>query len=145
MTNTYLFFKLLHLIALISWMVGLFYLPRLFVYHSDSKVGTDKYKTFCVMERKLIKIIMTPAMIITWLTGFSLIAIAGFEISDFWLILKIFLVFILSGMHGFLSVCQKNFSFNINNYSPRFYRFVNEVPTVFLILILFLVLFKPTL
>ena len=145
MTNTYLFFKLLHFISLISWMVGLFYLPRLFVYHSESKIGTDKYNTFSVMERKLIKIIMTPAMVFTWITGLTLILIVGVDDHNLWLVLKIFLVFLLSGFHGFLSVCQKKFSNNFNNYSSRFYRIINEVPTLFLILILFLVVFKPSL
>ena len=143
MNDVYLFFKLVHSISFISWMVGMFYLPRLFVYHSDAVIGSDKYSTFCVMERKLLKIIMNPAMILTWFFGVALIFYNNIDNIPIWLIIKISLVLIMSGLHGFLSVCQKNFANNINRYSPKFYKIINEVPTVLLILILYLVIFKP--
>ena len=143
MNDVYLFLKLVHSISFISWMVGMFYLPRLFVYHSDAVIGSDKYNTFCVMERKLLKIIMNPAMILTWFFGVALIFYNNIDNIPIWLIIKISLVLIMSGLHGFLSVCQKNFANNINRYSPKFYKIINEVPTVLLILILYLVIFKP--
>ena len=143
MNDVYLFLKLVHSISFISWMVGMFYLPRLFVYHSDAVIGSDKYNTFCVMERKLLKIIMNPAMILTWFFGVALIFYNNIDNIPIWLIIKISLVLIMSGLHGFLSVCQKNFANNINRYSPKFYKIINEIPTVLLILILYLVIFKP--
>lgn len=143
MNDVYLFLKLVHSISFISWMVGMFYLPRLFVYHSDAVIGSDKYSTFCVMERKLLKIIMNPAMILTWFFGVALIFYNNIDNIPIWLIIKISLVLVMSGLHGFLSVCQKNFANNINRYSPKFYKIINEVPTVLLILILYLVIFKP--
>ena len=144
MLSYYLLLKLIHFIAFISWMVGMFYLPRLFVYHSESIINSDKYQTFCVMERRLLKVIMNPAMIITWILGFILI-IANDIKFEMWLLLKILLVLIMSGLHGFFSVCQKSFTNNSNRYSSKFYRIINEVPTVLLLLILYMVIFKPSL
>ena len=144
MTNFYLFLKLVHTVAFISWMVGMFYLPRLFVYHSQSKSGTDTYNVFCTMEKKLLRIIMNPAMIITWILGLALVITNSANYFPVWLLLKILLVLIMSGLHGFFSVCQRNFYLKSNRYSSKFYRIINEAPTVLLILILFLVIFKPS-
>ncbi len=143
MLEYYLLFKFFHFIAFISWMVGMFYLPRLFVYHSESTINTDKYKTFCIMEKRLLKIIMNPAMIFTWVFGFLLIITNDF-VLEAWLLLKILLVFIMSGLHGFFSICRKKFYNNSNKYTPKFFRIINEVPTVLLLFILYLVIFKPT-
>tara|TARA_B100001029_G_scaffold92772_1_gene76065 strand:- start:138 stop:569 length:432 start_codon:yes stop_codon:yes gene_type:complete len=141
--NFYLFFKALHLIAIISWMAGLLYLPRIFVYHSETK--SDEVKsTFKVMERRLFVYIMNPAMILSWLFGLILIHSIGIQsFSEFWLIAKIVLVLLLTFYHFFLFNCLNNFSFDRNKRSSKFYRVINEVPTVLLIVIIFLVIFKP--
>ena len=141
--NFYLFFKALHLIAIISWMAGLLYLPRIFVYHSETK--SDEVKsTFKVMERRLFVYIMNPAMILSWLFGLILIHSIGIQsFSEFWLIAKIALVLLLTFYHFFLFNCLNNFSFDRNKRSSKFYRVINEVPTVLLIVIIFLVIFKP--
>ena len=144
MLSYYLLLKLIHFIAFISWMVGMFYLPRLFVYHSKAIINSDKYETFCIMERRLLKIIMNPAMTITWVLGFILIISNDIKF-EMWLLLKILSVLIMSGLHGFFSICQKNFSNNSNKYSSKFYKIINEVPTILLLLILYLVIFKPAL
>ena len=142
----YLLFKSLHIISFVAWMAGLLYLPRLFVYHSEEKNNSDTYKKFLVMERRLLKFIMMPAMIATWIFGVSLYLINIENIAfSFWFSTKFFLVIALSGYHGYLSVCRKKFMTNSNNNSPRFYRIINEVPTIILILIVFLVIFKPSL
>ena len=141
--NFYLFFKALHLIAIISWMAGLLYLPRIFVYHAETK-NDDVKNIFKVMERRLFVYIMNPAMILSWLFGLILIHSIGIQsFGEFWLIAKIGLVLILTFYHFFLFNCLKNFSLDRNERSPKFYRVINEVPTVLLIVIIFLVVFKP--
>ncbi len=141
--NFYLFFKALHLIAIISWMAGLLYLPRIFVYHAETK-NDDVKNTFKVMERRLFIYIMNPAMILSWLFGLILIHSIGIQsFGEFWLITKIGLVLILTFYHFFLFNCLKNFSLDRNERSSKFYRVINEVPTVLLIVIIFLVVFKP--
>tara|TARA_A100001011_G_C13804108_1_gene632181 strand:- start:194 stop:625 length:432 start_codon:yes stop_codon:yes gene_type:complete len=141
--NFYLFFKALHLIAIVSWMAGLLYLPRIFVYHAETK--NDEVKnTFKVMERKLFVYIMNPAMILSWLFGLILIHSIGIQsFSEFWLIAKIVLVLLLTFYHFFLFNCLNNFSLDRNERSSKFFRVINEVPTVLLIVIIFLVVFKP--
>ena len=141
--NFYLFFKALHLIAIISWMAGLLYLPRIFVYHAETK--NDEVKnTFKVMERRLFVYIMNPAMILSWLFGLILIHSIGIQsFSEFWLIAKIVLVILLTFYHFFLFNCLNNFSLDRNERSSKFFRVINEVPTVLLIVIIFLVVFKP--
>ena len=141
--NFYLFFKALHLIAIISWMAGLLYLPRIFVYHAEAK--NDEVKnTFKVMERRLFVYIMNPAMILSWLFGLILIHSIGIQsFSEFWLIAKIVLVILLTFYHFFLFNCLNNFSLDRNERSSKFFRVINEVPTVLLIVIIFLVVFKP--
>ncbi len=142
MDNSYLFIKSIHIVSFTAWMAGMFYLPRLFVYHSERKLNINTYKKFLEMEKKLIKIIMTPAMIVTWLTGILLLLINNS--TEIWLFIKIFFVFLMSACHGFLINCFKQFYYKNNKYSDRFFRVINEVPTLLLIFIVFLVVFKPT-
>ncbi len=142
--NTYLLFKSLHLIATISWMAGLLYLPRIFVYHSENKDNEGKDETFKIMERRLFIIIMNPSMVLSWIFGVLLIHSLGSEsFSFFWLQIKLFLVIILTAYHFFLFYCLKKFQENLNEFSPKFYRFINEIPTILLIIIIFTVVFKP--
>ena len=145
--NTYLLFKSIHLIAVISWMAGLLYLPRIFVYHSESiqkKKSEDLMEIFKVMERRLFIYIMNPAMIISWILGALLIHTIGMNnFGSLWLQLKLFFVIILTIYHFFLLKCLKKFAENNNSFSPRFYRIINEIPTVLLIGIILVVVFKP--
>ncbi len=141
--NLYLTLKAIHVIAVISWMVGLLYLPRLFVYHVENNTA-ESSKIFKVMEKRLMKIIMNPAMIITWLSGLSVLWILGFNnIFSLWLSIKFLFVIVLSGYHGFLSKCLKDFESDRNKRSSKFFRVINEIPTIILIIIVFLVIFKP--
>jgi putative membrane protein len=145
--NTYLLFKSIHLIAVISWMAGLLYLPRIFVYHSDAvknKKSEDLMSTFKIMERRLFVYIMNPAMIVSWIFGVLLIHVIGIEtIGSLWLQLKLFFVLILTIYHFFLFQCLRNFAENSNSYTSKFYRIINEIPTVLLIGIILVVVFKP--
>ena len=141
--NSYLLFKSLHLIAVISWIAGLLYLPRIFVYHSQNKneIITSVFKT---MERKLFFYIMTPAMILSWLFGILLISEIGFDqLAYLWLQLKLIFVSLLTIYHFYLSFLLNNFKYDKNVKSSKFYRYINEVPTLLLILIVFIVIFKP--
>jgi len=141
--DLYLSIKVIHIVAVISWMVGLFYLPRLFVYHVENK-SYYLEKTFLVMEEKLLKIIMNPSMIITWVSGIVMIWVTGFEsLLIFWVYTKIIFVLCLSAFHGFLVASFKNLKLGKNKKKGDFYRMVNEIPTVLLILIVILVVFKP--
>ena len=145
--NTYLLFKSIHLIAVISWMVGLLYLPRIFVYHSEAVVtnkSKDLISTFKIMERRLFVYIMNPAMIVSWIFGALLIHTIGVNnFGSLWLQLKLVFVIILTIYHFFLFQCLRKFAENNNSYSPRFYRIINEIPTVLLIGIIVVVVFKP--
>tara|TARA_B100000029_G_scaffold494907_1_gene559250 strand:+ start:1325 stop:1759 length:435 start_codon:yes stop_codon:yes gene_type:complete len=142
--NVYLTLKSLHLIAVISWMAGLLYLPRIFVYHEENKDNLKTSETFKIMERKLYFYIMMPAMILSWIFGLLLIGNIGFgQLTNIWLQIKLILVIILTGYHIFLGACLKKFYNNSNTFSSRFYRIFNEVPTILLILIVFIVIFKP--
>jgi len=142
--NSYLLFKSLHLITLVSWMAGLLYLPRIFVYHVENLKNPNTSKTFESMERKLYFYIMMPAMILTWLFGLILISILGFDIlSTLWIKLKFFFVSLLTIYHFYLASCLNNFKLGQNTKSSKFFRIINEVPTILLILIVFLVIFKP--
>ena len=141
--NTYLLFKSLHLIAVISWMAGLLYLPRIFVYHSENnnEIIITVFKT---MEKKLFYYIMTPAMILSWLFGLLLISEIGFEqLSSFWMKIKLVLVTLLSIYHFYLGFLLNKFKFDQNQKTSKFYRYINEIPTLLLILIVFIVIFKP--
>ena len=145
--NTYLLFKSIHLIAVISWMAGLLYLPRIFVYHSDAiknKKSEDLMSTFKVMERRLFIYIMNPAMIASWIFGMLLIHTIGISNVGFlWLQLKLVFVVILTIYHFFLLKCLRKFDTNNNSFTPKFYRIINEIPTVLLIGIIIVVVFKP--
>ena len=138
----YEWIKALHVIAVIAWMAGLLYLPRLFVYHCDAEAGSKQSETFQVMERRLLKAIMTPAMIVTWFAGLYL-AWAGHWFSAGWFHGKLLLVVLMSGTHGFLSRCTSDFAAGRNTRSPRFYGLINEVPTVLMIGAVVLVVVKP--
>ena len=142
--NSYLLIKSLHLIAAISWMVGLLYLPRIFVYHVENLKDQNTAATFKIMERKLYFYIMTPAMILTWIFGLILISFLGFEVTfTLWIKLKLLLVVLLTSYHFYLAVLLNDFKFNKNTKSSKFFRIINEIPTIFLILIVFIVVFKP--
>ncbi len=144
MMNIYLFYKAIHLIAVVSWMAGLLYLPRIFVYHSENQNNKNISQVFKIMERKLYFYIMTPAMIISWIVGLLLIGSIGFDqLSTLWLKTKLVLVLFLTVYHFYLGTCIENFKLDINTKTSRFFRVFNEVPTVFLILIIFIVVFKP--
>jgi protoporphyrinogen IX oxidase len=134
--------KALHIIAVISWMAGMLYLPRLFVYHCEAEVGSKQSETFKVMERRLLKAIITPAMILTWLFGLYL-AYAGHWFSAPWLHIKLLLVVVMSGVHGFFARWVRDFAADQNRRSQRFYRIINEVPTLLMIGIVILVVVKP--
>ena len=142
--NTYLLFKSLHLISVISWMAGLLYLPRIFVYHAENTSESKVSEIFKVMERKLFFYIMTPAMTLSWLFGLLLIHSIGFQqLGQIWMILKLIFVVILTIYHFYLGSILSQFKLNNNSHSHRFYRYINEIPTILLILIIFVVIFKP--
>ena len=142
--NTYLLFKSLHLISVISWMAGLLYLPRIFVYHAENNSEIKISKIFKVMEKKLFFYIMTPAMFLSWFFGLLLIHSIGFQqLGQTWMLLKIIFVVILTIYHFYLGKIVKQFKLNLNKHSSKFYRFINEIPTILLILIIFVVIFKP--
>ena len=142
--NYYLLFKSLHLIAVISWMAGLLYLPRIFVYHVENYQKKETTEIFETMERKLYFYIMRPAMLVSWLFGILLIYQIGFEsFSQLWLQLKIFLVIILTVYHEYLGTCLNALKDGSNTKSSKFFRLINEIPTILLILTIFIVIFKP--
>jgi len=141
--NFYLLFKSLHLIAVISWMAGLLYLPRIFVYHSEASHESQK-QVFKTMERKLYNYIMMPAMLLSWLFGVLLVYSLGFDIfKELWMQIKIVSVLILTHYHFKLGRYLQNFATDNNHKSSRFYRVINEVPTIILIVVVFVVVFKP--
>jgi putative membrane protein len=141
----YLWLKALHIIAVISWMAGMLYLPRLFVYHVDAATGSVQSETFKVMERRLLKAIINPAMIATWLLGLWLIWLMGKDafLQAGWLQAKLALVIAMSGLHGFLARWVKDFVADRNRHTGKFYRIVNEIPTVLMIFIVLLATVKP--
>ena len=142
--NSYLLLKSLHLIAVISWMAGLLYLPRIFVYHVENLKDKNTSLIFITMERKLYFYIMMPAMILTWFFGLFLFSNLGFEIlSTLWVKLKLLLVVLLTLYHFYLEQLLKDFRFDQNTKSSKFFRIINEVPTILFILIVFIVVFKP--
>ena len=142
--NTYLLFKSLHLISVISWMAGLLYLPRIFVYHAQNNSQSIISEVFKVMEKKLFFYIMTPAMILSWLFGLLLIREIGFEqLGQTWMILKLVFVILLTIYHFYLGSILNQFKLNLNEHSHKFFRYINEIPTILLILIIFVVIFKP--
>jgi len=142
MASAYLWLKVGHILAVISWMAAFLYLPRLMVYHADAAPGSDKSETFKVMERRLLRGIMTPAMIATWVFGIALATVADAWVSG-WLHAKLLLVLGLSAMHGMSAGWVRAFAEDRNTRSGRFFRIVNEIPAVALILIVILVVLKP--
>ncbi|MBO6507206.1 MAG: protoporphyrinogen oxidase HemJ [Roseibium sp.] len=140
--DLFLWIKSLHVISIIAWMAGMLYLPRLFVYHVDAEVGSVQSETFKVMERRLLKAIINPSMTLAWVFGLWM----AWELEawhDGWFHAKFALVFIMSGVHGYLSRCVKTFARDENKRSAKFYRILNEVPTVLMIGIVILVIGKP--
>ncbi len=135
-------FLALHIIAVIAWMAGLLYLPRLFVYHTQTRPGSEGSERFKVMERKLLKGIINPSMVAVWILGPLLTWLTGAYL-DLWLQIKFVLVVILSGIHGYLVTCVRAFREDRNTHSERFYRVLNEIPAVLMVLIVILVAVKP--
>ena len=143
--DSYLLAKTLHIIAFTCWMAGMFYLPRLFVYHAQAKAGSEASETFKVMEHKLLRFIMNPAMIVTWVAGIWLVVITGHGApgSGGWIHAKIALVLLLSGTHGMMAGMTKRFARDANTKTERYYRIFNEVPTLLFIGIVVMAVFKP--
>ena len=142
MSALYPWLKAIHVIAVMSWMAGMLYLPRQFVYHCSAPVGSQQSETFKVMERRLLKVIINPAMIVTWVLGLWLAWTSGFYASA-WLQAKVVLVLILSGVHGMLARYVREFGADQNRHSEKFYRIINEVPTLLMIGIVILAVVKP--
>ena len=138
----YEWIKALHVIAVIAWMAGMLYLPRLFVYHCEAEIGSKQSETFKVMERRLLRVIINPAMIVTWLAGLYL-AWAGGWFSSGWFHAKLFLVLVLSAVHGMLAGSVRRFASDSNRRSQKFYRIINEVPAILMVGIVILVIVKP--
>ena len=142
--NYYLLFKSLHLIAVISWMAGLLYLPRIFVYHAENNTEKNTSEIFKIMERRLMFYIMTPAMILSWFFGIFLILINEISITlNLWVQTKLFLVVLLTIYHLFLGYYLRKFALDENKKSAKFFRIINEIPTILLILIIFIIIYKP--
>ena len=139
----YLWIKAFHLIAAISWMVGLLYLPRLYVYHAMVEPGSARAETFALMERRLLKAIMTPAMIVTFILGFWMIILNPGLFDEWWFIAKFVMVFIMAGVHGKLSKMRRGLEDGSDVRSDKYYRVWNEVPTVLLIGIVIMVIVQP--
>ena len=140
--SMYEWIKALHVIAIISWMAGMLYLPRLFVYHCDAEISSKQSETFKVMERRLLKAIINPAMIVTWLTGLWLVWKGGWHAAG-WFQAKFVLVLLMSGAHGFFVGRVRDFAEDKNIRTQKFYRIINEVPTILMIVIVILVIVKP--
>ncbi len=135
--------KSFHLISIISWMVGLLYLPRLFVYHNDTKNLSEMHETFLLMEYRLLTFIMTPALVLTYILGFLLLYDNIYFLSESYFLTKLFLVFCLTIFHLYLSILYKDFKKGYRNYKTKFYRIINEIPTLLMIIIILLVIVKP--
>jgi protoporphyrinogen IX oxidase len=142
MSNIQLWLKVFHILAVISWMAGMLYLPRLFVYHAQSPQGSAQAETFALMEGRLMRAIMLPAMLVTWATGIALALKGGFVMAG-WLHGKLVLVIAMSAIHGYFAKLRKDFQKESNRHGPGFYRIINEVPTVLMVGIVVLVIFKP--
>ena len=138
----YEWIKALHVIAVIAWMAGMLYLPRLFVYHCEAEIGSKQSETFKVMERRLLKAIINPAMIATWLAGLYLVWAGHWYLSG-WFHVKLLLVLVMSAVHGFFVRVVRAFAADRNPYSQKFFRIINEVPAVLMVGIVILVIVKP--
>lgn len=143
MMSFYLWIQALHVLAVITWMAGLLYLPRLYVYHCGVTPGSEASETFKVMERKLLRYIMNPSLIAVWVFGLALIALNPGWLQDGWLHVKLLAVVVMSGAHGMMAKWRKDFEADRNTRSHKFYRIANEVPTVLLIIVVIMVVVKP--
>lgn len=141
--QAYLWVKALHVISVIAWMAGMLYLPRLFIYHAEVGAGTPQAETFKVMEEKLLRIIINPAMIATWVFGLTIVAFQWWGHMPLWLWVKLALVLVLSGFHGWLSAERKRLAKDEIRYSSKTYRMLNEVPTLIMIVVVVLVIVRP--
>ncbi len=142
--DNYLWLQALHIISMVAWMAGMLYLPRLYVYHAGAAKGSDISETFKIMERRLLRYIMNPAMVSTFVFGFLMIAANPAVMTGAgWMHVKLLLVFIMGGVHGFYAVCRKKFDRDENTHPPTFFRVWNEVPTVLMIAIIILAVVKP--
>jgi len=139
----YLWIKSLHIIAVISWMAGLLYLPRLFIYHCDAEIGSDKSETFKIMEKKLVRIIMNPAMVIAWVMGCLMLYANTAIFEDAWIHVKLTAIVLMTIMHHVFSMARKKFEKDENKRSAKFFRIVNEVPAVLMIIIVIMVIVRP--
>lgn len=142
MTGLYLWIKAFHVIAVIAWMAGMLYLPRLFVYHCEAPKGSAESERFKLMEKRLLRLIINPAMVVVWVLGLSLAYLSG-AYAQGWLQLKFLLVVVMSGLHGLFVRWMKGFERDANTHSQRFYRMVNEVPTLLMVAIVVLAVVKP--
>jgi putative membrane protein len=141
--DNYQWFKAFHIVAVISWMAGMLYLPRLFVYHADADKGSELSETLKIMERRLLRVIINPAMIATWVLGLSMFLTNDVLMHSHWMHAKIGLVVLMSAFHGFLARWRKQFLRDENKHTAKFYRQMNEIPTVLMILIVILVVVRP--
>lgn len=139
----YEWLRALHIIAVISWMAGLLYLPRLFVYHADTEAGSQQSETFKVMERRLLKFIMTPAMIVAWVLGGAMLYANPDMMSGGWMHVKLTFVILMTGFHHACMIWVRKFSNDANTRSAKFYRMMNEVPTLFMIIIVIMAVVQP--
>jgi protoporphyrinogen IX oxidase len=142
MSNLYLWIKVLHILAIISWMAGMLYLPRLFVYHAEAPQGSLEASTFVVMERRLMRTIMLPALLVAWVTGLTLAVQAG-VLHAGWFHAKLSLAIVLSALHGYFARLWKGLAEARNRHEPRFFRIINEIPTVLMVGIVIFVVLKP--
>jgi putative membrane protein len=142
MSNLYLWLKVLHILAIISWMAGMLYLPRLFVYHVEAPQGSSQARTFVGMERRLMRVIMLPALLVTWITGLMLAVQTG-VLHEGWFHAKFALVVALSALHGYFAKVRKDLADEVNQHGSRFFRIINEAPTVLMAGIVILVVLKP--
>ena len=141
--DVYVWVKAIHLISIIAWMAGLLYLPRLFVYHATAKIGSELSETLKIMEYRLLKYIMNPAMIVSFVLGFWLVLMVPEYLQEGWMHVKFACAFALAGAHGFMSAQRRAFAEDGNNKTPKYFRIFNEVPTVLMIVIVIMVIVKP--
>ena len=141
----YLYIKALHIIAVISWMAGMLYLPRLFVYHSNIKNSKETNNIFIMMEKRLLRFIMNPALILTWVFGGILVfhPLSIIDLTEIWFVIKIVFVVVMSSIHGYFAYCRKMLQKDNTFYSQRFFKYLNEAPTILMIIIVIMVVVKP--
>lgn len=143
LSNNILWIRAFHVIAVIAWMSGMLYLPRLFVYHTQTHIGSPESERFKLMERKLLRAIINPAMIAVWIFGLLQVWLIPGIMDEHWLQVKIALVVVMSGLHGYFARCMKAFARDANTHSGRFYRILNEIPAVLMAAIVILVIVQP--